>query len=119
MNVLFVAIGGFFGAILRFYVGQQLNKPNKQQFWGTMLANVLGSSLLALLFLMLERSVISTHLWALLGIGFCGAFTTFSTFSMEAVSMIQNRHYLSAVRYVSFSFLLSIVSMSLILWIGL
>ncbi|QDP41022.1 fluoride efflux transporter FluC [Radiobacillus deserti] len=119
MTIFLVALGGFLGAIARFSISQVWNKPDFHQFHGTILVNILGSAILAAFFLLLEHGIISFQIWALGGIGFCGAFTTFSTFGMEAVSMIQNQQYRSAFQYVSVSFLASILIISLILWIGM
>lgn len=81
MEVIFVAIGGFFGAISRFALSQRIQNKNKTGFpLGTLSVNLLGSFLLGLLF-----SVSSTGLiYLLFGVGFMGAFTTFSTLKLEA-----------------------------------
>lgn len=78
-----VAIGAFFGAMLRFWVSEHLTK-------GTWLVNIAGSFVLGL--------VISSPYHSLLAIGFCGSFTTFSTFSAEVVTLWQHNKK-QAVRY--------------------
>ena len=76
MTVLLVALGGAFGAAARFWVAQRL--PGAR---ATLLVNVVGSLLLGLLLGAGDGAN------ALLGLGFCGAFTTFSAFAVEAVEL--------------------------------
>lgn len=79
--MMFVAIGGFFGAIARFWVSNQLNK--KPFPFGTLLVNVLGAFLLGLLI----GSGAGENSRLLFGTGFLGAFTTFSTWLFEVKEM--------------------------------
>ncbi|OLN24266.1 hypothetical protein BTO30_00210 [Domibacillus antri] len=79
--MIFVAIGGFFGAVARFWIGNQLNKTAFP--FGTLCVNVMGAFLLGLL---IGYGIEGD--WLLLcGTGFLGAFTTFSTWMMEADRM--------------------------------
>lgn len=65
--------------------------------WGTLVVNVVGSLLMGLLFVWLtERSSVGPEWRALLLVGFLGAFTTFSTFSLETVHLISEAAYLKA-----------------------
>jgi len=81
MKYLFIAMGGALGAVLRFSVSSFLYSSNGNFPWGTLVVNVLGSFGLAL-FLGLSGN--EHHTWNFfLAIGLLGAFTTFSTFSME------------------------------------
>ncbi len=81
MKYLFIALGGALGAVLRFSVSTLLYSQNGSFPWGTLVINVLGTFGLAL-FLGLSGS--EHHAWNFfLAIGLLGAFTTFSTFSME------------------------------------
>ena len=80
-SALLVGIGGAAGAISRFLVARHVES---EQFpWSTVLVNVLGSFVLGLVLFGIESDVIV--LFA--GVGFCGAFTTFSSFSVHTVSM--------------------------------
>ncbi|MCY4265763.1 MAG: fluoride efflux transporter CrcB, partial [Gammaproteobacteria bacterium] len=68
---------------------------------GTFMVNVLGSFLIGLLFIALsERILLAETLRPLIVIGFLGAMTTFSTFSLDALLLLQNGHYNSAFLYV-------------------
>ena len=81
MKYLFIALGGAVGAVLRFSISSLLYMPNCNFPWGTLTVNVLGSFLLALF---MGWSGSQHHAWNFfLAIGLLGAFTTFSTFSME------------------------------------
>ena len=90
MLVLMVALGGAVGAVSRFGLSGWV-----QTLWGTtfpmgtMAVNVLGSFLLGLLLPLFESLAWSAEIRTMVTIGFLGAFTTFSTFSYEAVVMLQ------------------------------
>lgn len=76
MTVLLVAAGAVVGGPIRYAAGHYFDA---RMPWGTLLVNVVGSFLLGL-FTGLD---LSTAWWALLGIGFCGAFTTYSSFAVQ------------------------------------
>ncbi|MDT0187553.1 CrcB family protein [Microbacterium sp. ARD31] len=78
MTALLVALGAAVGAPLRYALAHLLDER-----WptGTLLANTLGSGLLGLF----AALALDDRGWALLGTGFCGAFTTFSSFAVQAV----------------------------------
>jgi fluoride exporter len=80
MILLFIALGGFAGAILRYAISKKINKSLP---YGTFLVNMIGSFLLGFLF---YKGMSETE-YAFLGSGFCGAFTTFSTFKLEAFQL--------------------------------
>ncbi len=86
MNLLLIAIGGAIGATLRFLVSSNISAP-----YGTLTVNVLGSFLIGFLYiLLLEHHV---ELRPFLMIGMLGAFTTFSTFSLETLNLLlANEH---------------------------
>ncbi|WP_042222616.1 fluoride efflux transporter CrcB [Oceanobacillus manasiensis] len=109
--MVLVAIGGFFGAILRFMIALHINK----RLVGTWIVNITGSVLLAYLFHLHQQENISDGIWAIAGIGFCGAFTTFSTFGNETIMLIQENKYKQAVRYVVSSLVISIGSAAIVL----
>lgn len=86
-NILAVAVGGSVGAVVRYLVGLQIVRHLPPAYaLGTLFVNVTGSLLLgALATLAVERQIISRPAFALLGAGFCGSYTTFSTFSYETL----------------------------------
>jgi len=94
MKLLLAALGGSVGAACRVLV-HQLTKP--QSFpWTTFAINVGGSFLLGLLYVVAkERPTVLL----LLGAGFCGGFTTFSTFSVETLTLIESERWFEAAAY--------------------
>lgn len=81
-----VGIGGFFGAIARYYISEQLNKDVENNIpLGTLTVNMLGSFLLGVLIGFSESEIFLL----LIGTGFMGAFTTYSTFNKELLLLQQ------------------------------
>lgn len=117
MQVIAIAGGGAIGAVLRFWVSTGVYQLAGRGFpWGTLAVNVIGSLLMGLLFvLFLERSMVSGELRGAVLVGLLGAFTTFSTFSIETLTLIEQADYLKAL----LNALLSVVVCILACWVGL
>ncbi|MEO2069302.1 MAG: fluoride efflux transporter CrcB [Desulfurobacteriaceae bacterium] len=97
MTLLYVGLGGFFGAIFRFLISGFLQKLFGISFpVGTLGVNVIGSFLIGFL-VMLFENVIAPEWKAFFITGFLGALTTFSTFSFETVVLIQEGVYQKAI----------------------
>ncbi|MGM0974772.1 MAG: fluoride efflux transporter CrcB [Bacillota bacterium] len=103
MNIVAVGIGGFFGAILRYIVGERLPIVNGFPL-GTFMINLLGCLFLGW-FLNIKWWKINPNLKLAIGTGFVGAFTTFSTFSVETLYLLKNHHFFLALFYVMLSVL--------------
>ena len=90
-----LALGGAFGAIARYWMSTGLNQLSQQLFpIGTFSVNVLGSFFIGGLYIYLsERPDLSEATRHLLITGFLGALTTFSTFSLETLLLIEQGHY--------------------------
>ncbi|MHC0035643.1 fluoride efflux transporter CrcB [Pseudoneobacillus sp. C159] len=102
MTILFVAAGGFVGAILRFFISKKLN----HQFpIGTFVVNISGSFLLGFFF----SKGISQNMYAFCGVGFCGAFTTFSTFKLESFQLMKRGDLFKSIIYMFASYLTGIL----------
>jgi len=88
MNLLFVALGGSAGAIARYCLGSFINGNVNGQFpYGTLFVNVTGSFIIGFLFAMFDRLSLPNELKLLLITGFLGAYTTFSSYSLETVRL--------------------------------
>jgi len=86
-----VAIGGAAGAVMRWLMASGVQKMAGGAFpWGTFAVNALGSFLLGFLFVwLIERSTANELIRLAITVGFMGAFTTFSTYSLESVRLLQ------------------------------
>ena len=96
---LALALGGALGAISRYWMSSALNQSGQMAFpFGTLSVNVLGSFLIGGLYICLsERPELSQAYRHLLITGFLGALTTFSTFSLETLLLIEQGHYNTAL----------------------
>jgi CrcB protein len=119
MNQIFaVALGGSFGAVVRFLVSSGIYQWLGRGFpYGTLVVNVIGSFLLGLLTetLILQRITISFEYRAAILIGFIGAFTTFSTFSLETFYLIEQGNLTKA----ALNIFASVTACVFAVWIGL
>ncbi|MED4865962.1 fluoride efflux transporter CrcB [Heyndrickxia faecalis] len=105
LNGIFIAIGAFFGAVSRFSLSQWINRLFPAKFpLATFFINLSGSFMLGLLFG--ARAGSSWRL--LLGTGFLGAFTTFSTFKLENIQLQADKKYHILVPYLVLSYLFGI-----------
>src|SRR5919199_478552 len=109
--IWYVAVGGAVGSMSRFLLGAYVQQRVGAAFpVGTLLVNVTGSLLLGfLLRYALATEAISPEVRALLTTGFCGGYTTFSTFSYETAALIEDGDYTRAAAYVVASVLVSLV----------
>ena len=94
-----VALGGASGASLRFYISQVvLNWLGKGFPFATLMVNITGSLIMGFLYGLIEEGIIEISIYrTLIGIGFLGAFTTFSTFSLDTVLLIQQGELFKAM----------------------
>lgn len=104
-EALFVFLGGGVGSVLRFGISGYFNG----QFpYGTFTVNLLGSLLIGLVLGFFEKQIFTNVHVLALAVGFCGGFTTFSSFAAENLKMLQNGQYLQFFFYVLLSLLLGI-----------
>ena len=98
--ILFITIGGIVGTLTRYFM-QGFVQPKGDVFpWGTLAVNLLGSLLLGTIMrLATGAAVISPQMRGGLAIGFCGAFTTMSTFSYETIALMTDGEYWRAGLY--------------------
>ncbi|MFU8789351.1 MAG: fluoride efflux transporter CrcB [Methylobacter sp.] len=117
-QVLAVALGGSFGAVIRFLVSSGVYQWLGRGFpYGTLVVNIMGSFLLGLLTetLILQRITVTFEYRAAILIGFIGSFTTFSTFSLETFYLIEQGNLTKAMLNIA----LSISACVLAIWLGL
>ncbi|MCL0081547.1 fluoride efflux transporter CrcB, partial [Peptococcaceae bacterium] len=98
---LYVGLGGILGSISRYIISLLIIPVNQIPFpWDTLIVNLLGCYLLSFLAsLQLNRLKISAHLRSAILIGFIGSFTTFSTFSVEIMHLLNSSQYITVVIY--------------------
>lgn len=96
---VYIAIGGAAGACLRFFLSQLMLQWFGKGFpFGTLLVNVIGSFCLGLVYSLIEQGQIEIVLWrTTVGIGFLGALTTFSTFSVDTLLLLQQGMWIKGV----------------------
>lgn len=111
MTVLMVAAGGALGAVSRYLATGWVQGLTGGVFpWGTFLVNVAGSLALGFTLVWLQATVSSTELRQFIAFGFLASFTTFSTFSYEAVALLRDREWWQAGGYVVGSVALSLLA---------
>lgn len=110
MKYIAVGIGGIIGALARYGLGRIFVEADSSHFpIGTWLANMIGSFLLAFLTMYIFRmKQVSVVLISGIGTGMIGAFTTFSTFSVETITLLQSGDFLVAILYVMTSIVIGL-----------
>ncbi|MGJ8623852.1 MAG: fluoride efflux transporter FluC [Yoonia sp.] len=111
-SVISVALGGAFGAVLRFLIGLTVAFP-----FGTMAVNVVGSFAIGIVWVLLNSRGLQAWL-PLVMIGCLGGFTTFSTFSLDTLRLVEAGRFSAAGAYVAASVILSIAACALGLWLA-
>lgn len=108
INYLLVSTGAALGGAARYWLSNQVYKILPENFpYGTLTVNFLGSFILGIIIYLFDsKELISPDLRLFLTIGFCGGFTTFSTFSLETVNLIKNSEYFLASMNIASSILL-------------
>jgi CrcB protein len=119
MNWIAVAIGGALGAMARYGVSTLVFDASSQRFpYATLSVNVLGSFLMGILFVVIaEKGLLPPEMRSILMVGFLGAFTTFSTFSLDALGLWQNGHLLLALVYAMGTVVLCLAAISVAVWL--
>ena len=117
LQLMAIAGGGAVGALLRFVMSNGIYKLLGRDFpYGTLVVNVLGSLVIGILFVLLvEKLTVSTTWQAGLMVGLVGAFTTFSTFSLETMALLEDGALVKA----GLNVLLSVVLCLGATWLGI
>ncbi len=112
-NLLIVGMGGFIGAVLRYLISGSVQKWSQSvDFpYGTLAVNLIGCLVIGMLTRLDEiRSLLSPEMRFFILIGLLGAFTTYSTFSNEAMNLINDRRFNMAVVYMAAHLVLGLVA---------
>ena len=117
-SILFIGLGGFLGSVSRHWVQQYFLRHFPTSFLlGTFLVNIGGCLLIGLLMGFFERNADTSQTWRLfLTTGFCGGFTTFSTFAFESLTLARGNEALLLAGYTVGSVVLGIVAAFLGFW---
>lgn len=115
-NIICVALGGALGSVCRYLVSKWLQEAASVAFpVGTLAVNVLGCLLIGIFYAMAERHGMGGSLKLLLTVGFCGGFTTFSTFMNENLTLLRSDQLLTAAMYAAASVALGLIAV----WAGM
>ena len=119
MHWFAVAVGGALGSIARYALSTWIFDVSSHKFpYATLAVNVLGSFFMGVLFvIIIEKAALPTEMRSLLMIGFIGAFTTFSTFSLDALGLWQNGHVFMSVVYMLATVILCLFAISSAIWL--
>jgi len=109
-QLLLVFIGGGLGSVLRFLISIWIN-TDQIKWTPTLLVNILGCFLLGFFFSLSQKNFLDNSWYILLGVGFCGGLTTFSTFSLDLFKLTNSSNYSGILIYLSITIILGFCSM--------
>lgn len=110
-QILLVFVGGGIGSVLRFILARYLNNAETGIPYGTFAANILGSLLIGIILgLAVKQQTLSENQILFLATGFCGGFTTFSTFAYENHLFLKSGDFMSFAVYTIASFVIGFLA---------
>ncbi len=109
-TILFIGIGGFLGSISRYALHKLLTSYFQGVFpLGTLAANLIGCLLIGMIYgIATSQNYLSHEMRMLLAVGFCGSFTTFSTFANENLALLQSNQIMIMIAYTAISLIIGI-----------
>jgi CrcB protein len=115
-----VGLGGLLGSLARFMMSRSIDGYIKSFIpYGTLIVNVLGSFILGVVYALSVRKLGISENWRLfLGAGFCGGFTTFSTFAWENVNLLSQKNISTSITYIVVSLVVGVAAVFFGGWVG-
>ena len=116
-SLIYIFIGGGVGSVFRYLIQLAINQSVITKLpLGTFVANIIGCFLIGAFYSLSERLNISNEIRLLFTVGFCGGFTTFSTFSTENLNLLRENLYGTFFLYTFLSVAVGIVSVFAGIW---
>ncbi|WP_291870312.1 fluoride efflux transporter CrcB [Maribacter sp.] len=116
---LLVFLGGGLGSVLRYFISKTFNSHFQNFFLGTFIVNIIGCLIIGfVLGLSYKNNFLTQNQTLLLTTGFCGGFTTFSTFAFEGHSFLKTGDFFYFSTYTLLSITIGIASIGLGLWLS-
>ncbi len=112
LNIILIAIGGLLGSVARYLMASYITKLVQAPFpYGTFAVNIIGCLAIGIIYGLTARFNWFTPEWRLfLATGFCGGFTTFSSFAYENIQLLQQANYTTFALYITTSFVLGLAA---------
>lgn len=119
-QIMVIALGGALGAIMRFLLASRMQSVVSNEILGvpvsTFIVNLVGSLLIGVAYVLLTEKLLFPPTWRpFVTIGFLSAFTTFSTFSLDIIQLLEAGHLTVAIAYIMASVLLCVTAC----WLGI
>lgn len=110
--ILLVGAGGAVGSVARFLSQQMIARYYPSSFpWGTLIVNIVGCFIIGIVYAFGEKgNLLSPEMRLLLATGFCGGFTTFSTFAYENISLMREGELLYTFLYIAASIIIGFLA---------
>lgn len=110
--ILLVGAGGFIGSVARFLSQQLIARYYPSSFpWGTLTVNILGCLIIGAVYALGEKgNILTPDIRLLLATGFCGGFTTFSSFAYENIALIRDGEFLYTFLYIAASVIIGLLA---------
>jgi CrcB protein len=118
VRYLAISLAGAAGALLRYVLGTQVGKLNLRFPLGTFIINVSGSLFLGWFMTYVGRHNVSDTTRLAIGVGFVGAYTTFSTFMYESSQLAEEKAWLEAMAYIAASLIVGLIAIRAGMWVA-